>query len=344
MSKGKIGVLLVNLGTPNSPSRKDVYVYLKQFLLDERVIDISWLARNLLVRGIIAPFRSKESSELYQQLWTKNGSPLKYYGEQVTMALSEELGDGFHVELAMRYQNPSIETGLERLKSKNLDSIIILPLFPHYASASTGSVHQEVMRVCSKWLIIPPLKFISSYHDHPNLIEVFANNARNMDYGFYEHYIFSFHGIPQRQLIKADQCNHCLKTEDCCFTISDNNKMCYSAQCYDTARLIAENLDLDQKDYTVAFQSRLGKDPWTEPFTPHVIEELQKKNIKNILVFSPAFVADCLETIIEIGMEYKDDFIEEGGERLDLVPSLNTETLWIEALKDLVHQNVAKAH
>lgn len=331
----KRGVLLVNLGTPDSPSRKDVYKYLKQFLLDERVIDISWLGRNLLVRGIIAPFRSKESSDLYKELWTEDGSPLKYFGEKVTEKVQAHLGEGYMVELAMRYQSPSIEAGLEKLRKNNVRDLTIVPLFPHYASASTGSVYQEVMRITSKWLAIPAIKMINSYHDHPNLIKVFAENARKMDYESYEHHIFSFHGLPQRQLIKADTCNHCLQSDDCCHSLTEKNFLCYSAQCYDTARLIAEELKIDKSKYTVSFQSRLGKNPWTEPFTPDVIEHLQEKGIKNLLVFSPAFVADCLETIIEIGMEYKDDFIEAGGERLDLVPSLNEDPLWIDALAEM---------
>ncbi len=336
MNKRKKAILLTNLGTPDSPSRKDVYKYLKQFLLDPRVIDIPWFFRQLLVRGVIAPFRSGSSSKLYQQLWTEDGSPLKYYGEIAAQLLQEKLGDDYHVELAMRYQNPSIEKGLEKIRTINPDEIIVLPLFPHYASASTGSVHEEVMRITSKWLAIPSIRMISSYHDHPKLINVFAKNAEKMDYQSYEHYLFSFHGLPQSQLKKSDNCNHCLKSADCCQTISDRNYLCYSAQCFDTAKLIAERLNIPKEKYTVCFQSRLGPDKWTQPFTPDIIEEQEKAGVKNLLVFSPAFVADCLETIIEIGFEYKEEFIEAGGEKLDLVPSLNDDPEWIECLEDLI--------
>jgi ferrochelatase len=337
-SKAKKVVLLVNLGTPNSPERKDVYHYLKQFLLDPRVIDLSWLKRNILVRGIIAPFRSKSSSDIYKLLWTEDGSPLKVYGEKVAKMLQDSLADDYQVELAMRYQNPSMDSVLEKIKSMQPESITLIPLFPQYASASTGSVIEEFMRIVSKWQIIPEIKSISSFHNHPDLIKIFSDNARLMDYHKYDHLLFSFHGIPQRQLIKADECNHCLKTEGCCQTISSKNHMCYSAQCFETARLIAEELDLTKDNYTVGFQSRLGKDPWTQPFTPDVIEDLQKKGNKKILVFSPSFVADCLETIVEIGIEYKEDYVKSDDQLIDLVPSLNDNKLWVGLLKKLVIQ------
>lgn len=334
----KKGVLLVNLGTPDDSGRMAVYRYLKQFLLDKRVIDIPWIFRQLLVRGIIAPFRSGSSSKLYQRLWTENGSPLKYYGELVGAGVQEKLGEEYHVELAMRYQNPSIQSALDKLNKSNVDEIIVFPMFPQYASASTGSVMEEVMDLLGKQLIIPNVKFINSYHDNDKLLEVFAKNSRKYDLEKYDHVIFSFHGIPHSQLRKSDTNNHCLKTADCCQTLTDKNQFCYSAQCFDTAKGIAAKMGITKEDYTVSFQSRLGPDKWTQPPTPDVIEELQENGAKNILIFSPAFVADCLETTIEIGYEFKEEFEERGGENLDLVESLNDDPMWIDAIVSMVKE------
>ncbi len=340
MSKAEIGVLLVNLGTPDTPSRGAVYRYLKEFLLDGRVIDYPWLPRNLLVRGIIAPFRSGSSAKLYQRLWTEDGSPLKIYGEKVTSLLQSALGESCKVVLAMRYQKPSIELGLETLQKANCKQIIVLPLFPQYASATTGSVHQEVMRISGKWQSIPEISFINSYPTHPKLVQAFANNARKFDLNTFDHFIFSFHGVPQRQLRKAD-CNAVCLTNQCCSQLSEKNQFCYSAQCHATARAIADNLGLKPEAYTVTFQSRLGPEAWTQPYTSQVLEDLVEHGSKNVLVFSPAFVADCLETTIEIGYEYKEEFIEGGGEQLELVESLNDSPLWIECLKEMVQERIS---
>lgn len=332
----KKGVLLVNLGTPDDPGRKSVYRYLKQFLLDPRVIDISPIARNVLVRGIIAPFRSGSSSKLYKLLWTQDGSPLKIYGIKVRDALREKLGSDYVVELGMRYQKPSIESALDALKQQNVSSIKVVPLFTQYASASTGSVYEEVMRILSKWQAIPHLEIVNSFYKNEKLIDVFVQRAHEYNLDDYEHFVFSYHGIPQRHLRKADHNNHCLKNKDCCQTITEKNQFCYSAQCYATTFEIVKKLGLRKDQYTVCFQSRLGKDPWTEPFTPDALKELSDKGIKNILVFSPSFVADCLETLIEIGDEYKEEWEEWGGEKIDLVASLNDHPLWIEALEDII--------
>lgn len=333
---GKIGVLLLNLGTPDDPSTGSVRRYLKQFLLDGRVIDINPVLRNVLVRGIIAPFRARSSGKLYKELWTEDGSPLKYYGYKVKDLLQQKLGSDYVVELGMRYQNPSIEEASQKLREALVDKIVIFPMFPHYASASTGSAVQEAMRVITKWLTIPELACVSSYHDHPKLIKVFADNARKFNLGNYDHFLFSFHGIPQRQIRKSDINNYCLQNGDCCQSICESNKTCYSAQCYDTAFKIADELGLAKDQFSVGFQSRLGRDPWTEPFTPDVLKDLSAKGIKKLLVFSPSFVSDCLETTIEIGDEYHEEFLEMGGEQLDLVPSLNDDPLWVEAIEDII--------
>ena len=334
---GKKGVLLVNLGTPDAPTRGAVYRYLKEFLLDPRVIDYSWLPRNLLVRGIIAPFRSGSSAKLYQQLWTEEGSPLKVYGEKVTEGIKEILGEEFEVELAMRYQSPSIRSAIDRLLKKQVSEIIVFPMFPQYASATTGSVHDEVMRVLRKQDTIPSVKMINSYYDNETMIDIFAENARQFDLDSYDHIIFSYHGLPQRQLRKGDITgNHCLKNGDCCQSIGQVNQFCYSAQCHATTRAIVNKLNLSPEKYTTAFQSRLGPEEWAKPYTSSVIEEQAKKGAKKLLVFSPAFVADCLETIVEIGTEYQEEFEEMGGEKVDLVPSLNDDPRWIKAVAEII--------
>jgi len=333
---GKKGVLLVNLGTPDNPGRGAVYRYLKQFLMDRRVIDYPWLARTIIVKGIIAPFRSGSSSKLYKRLWTDEGSPLKVYGETVAAGVQEHLGDDYVVELAMRYQSPSIESAIDKLMAQQVSEIIVFPMFPQYASATTGSVHDEVMRVFRKKENIPDLKMINSYYDYEPMIDIFSDNARQFDLNSYDHIIFSYHGLPQRQLRTADDFSHCLKSENCCQNISKVNQFCYSAQCHATTRAIAEKLNLDPAQYTTSFQSRLGPEAWIKPYTIKTIEELAEKGAKRLLVFSPAFVADCLETIIEIGYEYQEEFEEMGGEKVDLVPSLNDDPRWIKAITDKI--------
>jgi protoporphyrin/coproporphyrin ferrochelatase len=335
---GKKGVLLVNLGTPDSPSTADVRKYLDEFLMDERVIDVNLFSRALLVKGIIVPFRGPKSAKLYKEIWSDaTGSPLLYYSIRQKELLQEKLGDEYQVELAMRYQSPSIESALAKLQDARVDSIRVLPLFPHYASASSGSVIEKVMALVRKWQTIPNISFINSFHDNEGMIETFAENAGKYQPETFDHILFSFHGLPQRQLINSDHSGeHCLKKENCCASLNENNKFCYSAQCFDTARLLAARLGIPQDKYTVCFQSRLGKDPWVQPYTSEVIKVLAAKDVKSLLVFCPAFVADCLETVYEVTVEYGDEFKELGGERVQLVESLNDHPRWIDAMADLV--------
>ncbi len=335
---GKKGILLVNLGTPDEPSYGAVFRYLNQFLTDGRVIDIPWLPRNLLVRGIIAPFRSNSSSKLYKKLWTEEGSPLKFYGERLAEGVQESLGSEYEVELAMRYQSPSIESALDRLLKKQVSEIVVLPLFPQYASASTGSVHEEVMRLLSKRQVVPPLKLINSFYDDPRMIDIFVDNSKKYDLESYDHILFSFHGLPQRHMRKADDCGHCLQVENCCSIISIRNQFCYSAQSHATAHAIAAKLNLSKDQYTICYQSRLGNDPWMQPYTSKIIEEKAEAGVKRMLVFCPAFVSDCLETTIEILDEYQEEFEEKGGEHLDLVESLNDNPKWIETVAEMVKE------
>lgn len=333
---GKKGVLLVNLGTPDAPTRSAVHRYLKEFLLDPRVIDYSWLGRNLLVRGLILPFRTSSSTKLYQELWTEEGSPLKVYGEQLAEGVQQNLADDYVVKLAMRYQKPSIEKGIKELTEAEVSEIIVVPLFPQYASATTGSIHEEVMRVLSKNQVIPKLHFINSFFDYEPMIDVFCDNAKKYDFKDYDHILFSYHGLPQRQLVKADCNNHCLQSKDCCQQLSNKNQFCYSAQCHGTTKALAHKLGLQTADYTTCFQSRLGKEVWAQPYTSAIIEERAKKGDKKLLVFCPAFVADCLETIIEIGVEYQEEFEALGGEKVDLVESLNANPDWISGLAKMI--------
>ena len=333
---GKKGVLLVNLGTPDSPEVKDVRKYLDQFLMDERVVDINAFKRTLLVKSIIVPFRSPKTSKLYKEIWDENGSPLLYYSKIQAALVQEKLGDEYHVELAMRYQNPSIQSALDKMKAGLVESIKVIPLFPQYASASTGSVLQSVMEIVSKWTTIPAVSFVNSFHDNELMLEVFAENARKYQPETYDHVLFSFHGLPERQLLKCDHTgSYCLKKDNCCDTLNDTNKFCYSAQGHDTARLLAEKLNVSKENYTVCFQSRLGKEPWVQPYTTDVLKKLAAEGKKRLLVFSPAFVADCLETLYEITVEYHEEFKALGGEHVQLVESLNDNPKFIDALVEL---------
>jgi ferrochelatase len=334
----KKGVLLVNLGTPDSPSDADVRKYLREFLMDPRVIDINAFSRTLLVKGIIAPTRGPKSAKLYRKIWDeKTGSPLLHYSKLQHQLLQERLGDEYHVELAMRYQSPSIASALARLKDALIYDIVVIPLFPQYASASTGSVYDKVMELLLEWPTKPNVTFINSFHDNELMIEVFAENAWKHDPATFDHILFSFHGLPQRQLIKSDHTHkHCLQSADCCQTLTDANRMCYSAQSHHTARLIAEKLNIPKEKYTICFQSRLGNDPWVQPYTSEVVARLAKEGKKRLLVFCPAFVADCLETVYEVPIEYGDEFKALGGEHLQLVESLNGAPKFIEALAGMV--------
>jgi len=330
----KSAVLLVNLGTPDSPSVKDVRSYLSQFLNDPRVIDIPWLLRKILVNLIIVPFRAPKSAKIYQKLWTENGSPLLYFGVRVKELLQKELGNEFDVHLAMRYKNPSIADVLEVIRKKNCKRIIILPLFPQYASASTGSALDEVMRVIRKWWVIPELKIISQYYDHQKFIEAFVARGKQYNLDEYDHILFSYHGLPERQVDKVYDEGLCAD-HNCENEITEENKFCYKATCYATTRLLSRELNIPQERYTVCFQSRLDQ-KWIKPFSDDVVKECGEKGMKKILVFSPAFTADCLETIIEIGEEYQELFHEHGGEKVQLVESLNDHPLWIQCMKELV--------
>lgn len=332
----QIGVLLVNLGTPDSPHPKDVKRYLIEFLTDSRVIDFSYIKRQLLVRGIIVPRRYKNSAASYKAIWTEDGSPLMVYGRYIEEKLNEILPENFHVQLAMRYQNPSIKAGIDALLKKSIDHLIVLPLFPQYASATTGSIIEKVMDEIKHEQSFPKLTFIKSFHDDPNMIEAFAQRGLEAKWHDYDHILFSFHGLPERQLIKADRNCGCMKNKDCCKVFHDRNRLCYGAQSYATAHAIIDRLGIPKERYSICFQSRLGSDPWMQPYASDVIKELARKGCKRVLTFCPAFICDCLETLYEFEVEYREEFKHMGGESLDLVPGLNESQQWVEALRAII--------
>jgi len=337
MSKPSKGILLVNLGTPDSPSVPDVKRYLNEFLTDGRVIDIPAWRRWLLVKGIITPFRAPNSAKLYQAIWDeKTGSPLLHYSELQQQLLQDQLGGDYHVELAMRYQNPSIASALSKLRRMNLESIRIIPLFPQYASASTGSVIDKVMEVMRGWHTFPDVSIVNDFYDQETMIDVFVENALQHQPETYDHLLFSYHGLPVRQLTGVEASGkHDCEIAGCRERIGTHNRYCYLAQSYATTRLIAKRLQLSQQDYTVCFQSRLGKTPWIQPYTSDVLEKVAAQGKKRLLVFCPAFVADCLETIYEVGTEYATEFKKLGGEHVQLVESLNAHPRWIQGLRQL---------
>lgn len=334
----KTGVLLIQLGTPDSASTSDVRRYLSEFLNDPRVIDLPYISRKLLVNGIIVPFRAPKSAKIYKELFDQfdGKSPLVIYTDLAVKALKERFSGNEHIdiEVAMRYQNPSMDHVLARMKEKKYDQLIIIPLFPQYASASSGSAIEKALSIIQKWWVIPEIKVVDQFYKHPGYIQSLADRARAFDISSYDHVLFSYHGLPERQVDKV-HANSLCKDNDCLHEVNDSNQFCYKATSYETTRMLAQELGIDAKDYTVCFQSRLN-DKWLMPFADKVIEDLAKQGKKNLLVFSPAFVADCLETILEIGTEYQEIFESHGGEKVQLVPSCNDHPRFIDCLEDLI--------
>jgi len=336
----RIGVLLVNLGTPDSPQTSDVRRYLNEFLTDGRVVDMPAAVRYPLFQGLVVPLRAPKSAKIYQQLWdAERGSPLLFHGLDLKAALQQVLGEDYVVAFGMRYQNPSIETALAGLRDAAVDRIIVLPLFPQYASASTGSVQEKVMDIVKDWWIVPSINFISQFATEPGFIaSIVARGRAAMAERSFDHVVLSYHGIPERHVKKGDPTNYC-QFGACCNSLTPANQYCYRAQCFATSRLVAAGLGLRDDQYTVTFQSRLQsrlRDPWLKPYTDEVLKEFPAKGIKSVLAFSPAFVADCLETTIEVGTEFRELFEENGGEHWQLVPSLNSEPQWVTAVADMV--------
>jgi ferrochelatase len=326
------GVLLVNLGSPDSPSVPDVRRYLREFLMDGRVLDAPWAIRWFIVNCCILPSRPKQSAEAYHKIWTEEGSPLIAISRKVQALLQERLE--VPVELAMRYKNPSIASAITSLHSQNVRNLLVIPLFPHYAMSSFETAVERVKEVAARLapdmrsIIVPP------YYDNPDYIQALISSAAPHKEHLFDHLLFSFHGLPERHLHKSDPtCNHCLKVENCCEVPSIAHSTCYRAQCFATAREFVRKSWAPS--YSVAFQSRLGKDPWLQPYTEHELARLAQNGVKRLLVICPAFVADCLETIEEIGLRGREIFLGAGGREYTLIPCLNDHPLWIEALRKM---------
>ena len=337
------GLLLINLGTPDEPTTPAVRRYLREFLGDPRVIDINPVGRAALLNLVILPFRPKKSAHAYQTIWDpERGSPLLYHSQDLAAGVAQKLGTSWHVELAMRYGSPSIPDGLAALERANVDRIVVLPLFPQYASSSTGTAVARVMELAGQRWNVPALDIVPAFFSDPGFLDAFAAVAKPVLADFKpDHTLFSFHGLPVRQIVKTDTTGtHCFKTATCCDTLA--NPHCYRAQSFHTARALGDRLALAASDYTICFQSRLGRTPWIEPYTDHVIDEIAKAGKKRVAVMCPAFVADCLETVEEIGMRAREQFKAAGGEELILVPSLNATPPWIDAVAALAERHATQ--
>ena len=330
----KRALLIVNLGTPNKPTYFSVFKYLRQFLMDGRVININPILRFFLVNLFICPIRSFSSTKIYKKVWNdETGSPLLHNTKKLAEKIQSKLPE-YIVEYAMRYQSPSIEKVLNKLLIQNPDEIIILPLFPHYAAATTGSVYEEVSRILSKKWVVPKIKFINQFYDNDKFIDAWVEKAKKFDFNSYDKIIFSYHGIPNSHVDNVYENSVC-NDHDCEIKITEINKFCYKATTYETTKLIASRLNISPENYVVTYQSRLTN-KWLSPFTDQVLQAIANEGAKNVLVFSPSFTADCLETIIEIGDEYNELFINSGGQKLDYVESLNYSDLWSDAIISII--------
>lgn len=333
-------VILANVGTPDKPAIPAVYRYLTQFLNDGRVIDLPVMARLLLVNGIIIPFRVRNSTRLYKKLWTPKGSPLLYLSENLSQKLAANLGADFRVFVAMRYGKPSIDEILKTIRKEQFDVVVVLPMFPQYASSTTGTASGRILADIGKWNVIPGIRFIGQFYQHPAYIEAFARHAAQYLDQHWDHFVFSFHGLPDSHVNVIHPSVH-VNDCSCQNAMPQHGQYCYKATSYETARLIAAKLNIKQEHYTVAFQSRLTK-KWLRPFSDEIVKQLAEQGKKRVLVFAPSFVTDCLETIIEIGYEYKELFIEHGGESLELAEGLNDSDVWAKALQQIITDSLSQ--
>ncbi|MEZ4744303.1 MAG: ferrochelatase [Bdellovibrionota bacterium] len=335
------GLLLINLGSPNSIHPSDVRKYLKEFLSDPRVIDINPLSRWLLLNLIILPFRTKKSAHAYSTIWTDKGSPLVQHTAELALKIQNKLGSSIKVNYAMRYQTPSINKAIDDFQRHGIDHITVLPLFPQYSSAANGSAVEAVFQHVKHQWNTSNIEILGEFYDHQGYINAFAENGKKILKDFTpERIIFSFHGLPERHCIKSDESGgkHCLQKDNCCETIIAANRRCYRAQCFKTAHELANALSIPQQSWEIAFQSRLGRTPWIKPYFDERIEILAQQGVKNIVVFSPSFVADCLETLEEIAIRAKRDFIDAGGNDLKLIPSLNANDLWVDGIIQILRE------
>jgi ferrochelatase len=337
------GLLLCNLGTPEQPDAVAVRRYLRELLSDPRVLDIHPVGRWLLLNLIILPLRPRKSAAAYRKIWTPRGSPLLWHSRDLVAAVQERLGPDWAVELAMRCREPSIASAMNKLREAGVDRIVVLPLYPQSAASTSGSTVAEVFRVAQEPWAPPLLRVAGPFYNDPGFIDAFAaQGAPILAAESPDHVLISFHGLPERHLRKSDASGkHCLATAECCSSIGPQNRDCYRAQCLATARALAGRLALPENSWSVSFQSRLGRTRWIHPYTDAVIVQLAARGKKRLVVFCPAFVADCLETLEEIGIRAKEQFLAAGGERLTLVPSLNSSPAWVDAVATLARRQVA---
>ncbi|HKO75598.1 MAG TPA: ferrochelatase [Flavobacterium sp.] len=322
------GVLLINLGSPESPTPKDVKPYLDEFLMDKYVIDVPYLLRAFLVRGIILRNRPEKASAAYAKVWTDEGSPLVVISKRMHEKVKPLAN--VPVALAMRYGNPSLMAGLQELQDKGVTEVLLFPLYPHHAMSSTVTVLEKAEEVRKKHF--PNMKFSSvpAFYNKPDYIKNLSDSIQKHLNGFdYDHLLFSYHGLPERHIRKTDVTkSHCKIDGSCCNTPSPAHEFCYRHQCYETTKLVVKSLGIPEGKYSQTFQSRLAGDKWLEPYTDVEVNKLPEKGIKNLAIVTPAFVADCLETLEEIAMEANHQFKEHGGENFLAVPCLNDDDEW----------------
>jgi len=334
----RTGALLLNLGTPDSPPTRDVRRYLREFLSDPRVIDIPALPRWLLLNLVILPFRPRRSAAAYAKIWTDAGSPLRVHGEALCREVARCRGGDYAVALGMRYGKPSIASALAALRERGVSRFIVLPLFPQYSTAATLSAVEAVRDAARAQSIADPLLFLPPFYDDPGFVSAFAAVIAPRLAEFRpDHVLFSYHGLPERQVRATDRSGaHCFADDGCCDAIVDANRDCYRAQCFATTRALAGALDLAPEAHSTSFQSRLGRTPWIRPYTDLVLPELAAGGVKRVAVVCPAFVADCLETLEEIGIRAQEQWRDCGGEALLLVPSLNATPAWVDAVVRMI--------
>jgi protoporphyrin/coproporphyrin ferrochelatase len=332
-----IGVLLLQLGTPDSTEVSDVRKYLREFLSDPRVLDMPALARTLLLNAIILPFRPKKSAEAYEKVWTEEGSPLTVYTEALATKLQAALGDTYRVVYGMRYQNPSIESAVVELEKAGCREIVLLPQFPQYASASGGSAVQKALEVIGARRNVPEVRGVGPFFDDPGFLEAAAGIARPLLAEFApDHVVFSYHGLPEKQIRKSDLSGDwCLENSWCCDAMNEKNVFCYRAQCFATTRGLISRLGIDGSITSTAFQSRLAGQKWIEPYTDKELPKLFAAGVRRLAVLTPSFTADCLETIEEIGIRGRTQWEELGGEAFLLVPCVNADDRWVAAVADM---------
>lgn len=335
----KVGILLMNTGSPDAPHTPETRAYLRQFLSDPRVIDISPLGRWALLNFVILPFRPRQSAEAYHTIWTERGSPLIVHSEDFAEGLRAHLPDAL-IEIGMAYGQPSIPFVIDRLIDSGATRLLLVPLFPQYASATVGSVLELAYRHAGTKPNVPPISVVPPFYEEPEFLDAWAAVAAPELEAFNpDHVLMSYHGLPERQIYKCDPTGrHCLKRDNCCEHYLEGNPMCYRAHCLATTKGIVERLGLTESDYTLAFQSKLGRDPWLTPATDETVERLAQQGVKRLAVLSPAFVADCIETIEELGIQAKESFEANGGEDFLLIPSLNEHPQWIEGFAGVLRR------